>query len=68
MMFLEPEEVRILTGRAHKAKQIAQLRKMGIPFFLNAAGHPIVSRAAIEGTRQNQSSIDKPWRSAVFGT
>jgi hypothetical protein len=68
MIFLEPEEVRILTGRTHKAKQIAQLRKMGIPFFLNAAGHPIVSRAAIEGTRQDQSLIGKTWRSAAFGT
>lgn len=50
-MFLTSEEVRELTGRTRKSSQIAQLRIMGIPFFVNAGGHPVVTRSAIEITR-----------------
>jgi hypothetical protein len=70
MMFLEPEELRVLTGKAQKVKQVEQLRRMGLPFYVNAAGHPVVARAVIEGaSRQEQSAaIVKPWRPAVLGT
>lgn len=50
--FLEPEAVARLTGYRQKAKQIAQLREMGIPFRVNAAGHPIVATSAIDGVRK----------------
>lgn len=49
-MFLTKEGLVILTGRKLKSLQIEQLRKMGVPFFVNAKGHPVVARAAIEGT------------------
>ena len=47
--FLERDEVKELTGRTKVALQIAQLAKMGIPFFVNAVGRPVVTRSAIEG-------------------
>jgi len=59
MMFLEPAELRILTGRAQKARQVEQLRRMGIPFHVNASGHPIVARAVIEGN-SSQAAPPKP--------
>ena len=48
-MFLAREEIAILTGRKTKRHQIDALRRMGITFFVNATGHPIVTRAAVEG-------------------
>lgn len=48
-LFLEKEELRSLTGRAFKSLQIAWLRSSGIPFRVNATGHPVVTRAAVEG-------------------
>jgi hypothetical protein len=47
--FLTKEEVATLTGRSRKAQQIAQLRTMGLPFWINALGHPIIPRSAIDG-------------------
>lgn len=37
-MFLDAEDLKALTGYAQRARQIAQLRQMGIPFWINAAG------------------------------
>lgn len=48
-MFLTDDELATLTGRRQKARQVAQLRAMGVPFLVNAAGRPVVARAAIEG-------------------
>ncbi|MFA5170391.1 MAG: DUF4224 domain-containing protein [Sulfuriferula sp.] len=68
MLFLEPSELRILTGMAQKSKQVDQLRRMGVPFFLNAAGHPIVTRAAVEGNIKPQQHVEQQaWRPAVLG-
>jgi hypothetical protein len=55
-MFLEPEEIIQLTGLRQKKAQIAQLKRMGIPFFVNASGHPVVAVAAIQGGK----SAEKP--------
>lgn len=52
--FLTREEISILTGRALKSMQIEQLRRMGISFFVNGAGRPVVVRSAIEGTGVSQ--------------
>lgn len=65
--FLSGAEVRWLTGRAQKQKQAQILRRQGIPFFLNAAGIPVVTRAAIEGGRRSAADVAKPWRPAVLG-
>lgn len=48
-MFLTDEEVSRLTGRKLKGAQISTLRLMGIPFFVNATGRAVVTRAAVEG-------------------
>lgn len=67
-MFLTPDELRTLTGKAQKAKQVEHLRRQGIPFYLNASGHPIVARSAIEGGAKSTQPERKQWRPAVLGT
>ena len=47
--FLDCEELRTLTGRAQKSRQIKALRDMAVPFFVNAIGLPVVARTAVEG-------------------
>lgn len=47
--FLERDEIRELTGRAYVRMQIAALARMGIPFFVNDIGRPVVARSAVEG-------------------
>lgn len=49
LIFLNRDEVVTLTGRKSKGHQINALRKMGIPFFVNACGQPVVTRVAVEG-------------------
>lgn len=49
--FLEGWEIAELTGRKIKSKQIEALRKMRLPFFVNAAGKPVVVRSALEGRK-----------------
>lgn len=53
-VFLGSEEIAVLTGRKIKSKQIEALRKMGLPFFVNACGKPVVSRSAIDGKNEPQ--------------
>ncbi|HEV2612497.1 MAG TPA: DUF4224 domain-containing protein [Noviherbaspirillum sp.] len=53
-VFLEESEIVVLTGRKIKSKQIEALRKMGLPFFVNAVGKPIVTRSAAEGRKEQQ--------------
>lgn len=69
MMFLDDKDLRDLTGYIHRSKQVAQLRKMGIPFFVNAAGRPIVARAIIEGRREEPAANkEKTWEPAWAAT
>lgn len=35
-----------------KGRQIDALRKMGIPFYVNATGHPVVTLTAVEGRKE----------------
>lgn len=51
-LFLTRDELHVLTGRRMKSKQIEALRRMGLPFWVNASGHPVVSVAAVEGQRE----------------
>jgi hypothetical protein len=59
--FLTPEEIAILTGRKFKRLQIEQLRKMGIPFWVNAVNMPIVARATIEGRKEKVEPPKPKW-------
>lgn len=59
--FLDPAELTTLTGRKFKSRQIDALRQMGIPFFVNATEHPVVTRAAIDGQRKPVAEQKKTW-------
>lgn len=62
--FLGNDEITVLTGRKIKSKQIEALRKMGIPYFVNATGHPVVTRTAIEGKKDEPQP--KKWTPNVL--
>ncbi len=64
--FLNPEELYELTGRKMKSLQIDALRKMGVAFFVNAAGRAVVTRAAIEGSHKPAAIIEKDWTPRVI--
>ncbi|WP_286997429.1 MULTISPECIES: DUF4224 domain-containing protein [Comamonas] len=70
-LFLSPEEIKELTGirqgkngRTREALQAAALRTMHIPFYVNAAGRPIVARAVIEGATTKQEMAPAVWEPA----
>jgi hypothetical protein len=69
-MFLNDEEIFHLTGFRQKSRQATQLKAMGIPFFVNAAGHPVVTKVAVEGgklgTKANKQ-IGKEWTPSWAG-
>jgi hypothetical protein len=46
-LFLSPTELRELTGRAHRRRQIEWLRGAAWPFEIDAKGRPRVLRAAL---------------------
>jgi hypothetical protein len=52
-MFLTKDELATLTGRKTKSKQIEALRKMHIPFFVNANDAPVVARVTVEGKKES---------------
>lgn len=58
-MFLNGEELIKLTGRKMKSKQIAALLDMGVPFRVNASGHPVVTKSAIEGRKEEPAPRPK---------
>jgi hypothetical protein len=57
--FLTMEAVAMLTGRRRKSKQVEALRMMGLPFWVNPIGQPIVTVAAVEGRRE--PAWEKEW-------
>lgn len=65
-MFLTKVEIATLTGRKYKRLQIEQLRKMGIPFWINAANAPVVARATIDGNREKVEPPKPQWVSDAW--
>jgi hypothetical protein len=69
-VFLNPDELALLTGFHRKGRQVEQLRRMGIAFYVNGCGRPVVARAAVEGSAAEASprtwtpSVVKPVRGA----
>lgn len=57
--FLSIEAIERLTGRRRKSKQIEALRTMGLPFFVNPIGQPVVTIAAVEGRKEEPR--EKVW-------
>jgi hypothetical protein len=58
-MFLSSQDISELTGRKTKSKQIEALLRMGLPFWVNAIGRPVVTVTAIEGRRE--APLEKAW-------
>jgi Domain of unknown function (DUF4224) len=59
-LFLTGEEMTVLTGRKMKGKQVEAMRTMGILFFVDAMGQPVVARSAINGG-QPEPKLKEPW-------
>lgn len=66
-LFISREDLITLTGCHHKQAQINVLRQNRIPFFLNASGRPIVTRAAVEGRERTSAEKTEAWQPAVLG-
>ncbi len=64
--FLTPEEIAFLTGRKKRDLQVEALRRMGIPFWVNAINAPIVARATIEGRREKVEPPETAWMPDVL--
>lgn len=64
-IFLDPADVAILTGKKTKAGQIAQLRHLGLVFYVNAGGKPVVPKSSVE-TNSPSHAIEKPWTPNVL--
>lgn len=64
-LFLTEAELRDLTGRKLKSRQVEALAKMGVPYLINAAGRPVVCRAHLEG-RAAAPSEAPAWKPAVL--
>ena len=64
-LFLNAEEVHQLTGFKRKTKQIQQIKKMGIPFFINATNRPIVSRSVVDGSAKAKPPKTQGWQPAL---
>lgn len=58
--FLEDPDLKRLTGRHQKSRQIEWLRAEGIPFRVSATGHPVVLWAAIRDKRAAASEAWQP--------
>ena len=59
-MFLTADDLRTLTGRSRADAQIAALRRMGIPYWLNAAGKPVVATETILGGKASKPRTWEP--------
>jgi hypothetical protein len=56
-MFLSPDELALLTGFRRKGRQVEQLRRMGVAFYVNGCGRPVVARTVIEGRTEDTSPV-----------
>lgn len=64
--FLSDDDVATLTGRKVRKLQAEQLKKMGIPFYLNAVGRPVVARSIVEGRAQVAAAPAARWQPSVL--
>jgi len=69
-LFLDDAELTQLTGWKMKSRQIQWLRQNGIPFRVNATGHPVVTRSAVEARQAAAApaQTERPrWTPKVIG-
>jgi hypothetical protein len=68
-LFMDDEDLVKFTGRKAKGKQIEALRQMGVAFFVNGTGHPVVARSVVDGNKQSAPAPEKPkWVPRVLQT
>jgi hypothetical protein len=60
-IFLDDDDVRKLTGKKLKAGQVDVLRRMGILFYINASGWPVVPKSAVDPQINKINQPDQPW-------
>lgn len=65
-IFLDPDDVARLTGKKTKSGQIAYLRDKGFLFYVNANGHPVVPKSAIELNMAHLQPIETGWSPNVL--
>jgi hypothetical protein len=65
-MFLTEEEIATLTGKKMKSRQVEQLRRMGIAFYVNGGGRPVVCRSAVEGGKPASEVKKARWQPNVL--
>ena len=65
--FLDDAALRKLTGCAQKTRQVEQLRRMGVPFWINARGQPVVACSALEGAKKAEKP-PKKWESTYLNS
>lgn len=53
-LFLTREEIKQLTGTADRKRQVECLKSNNIPATLDVFGRPVVTIAAIEGSRRKE--------------
>lgn len=68
-LFLDDADLAKLTGRRLKSRQIEWLRQNGIAFRVNATGHPVVTRSAVDSreTPAAAPAAPKRWNPKVVG-
>lgn len=59
-LFLHANEIECLAGKKHKKTQIEALRRMGIHFFVNGIGAPVVPRPQFFGKKTEVQTTWKP--------
>ena len=64
-IFLSQNDLELLTGKKRKSCQIESLRGMGIAFYVNAAGRPVVPVSSVNTKEPNKPEKEE-WRPAVL--
>ena len=64
-IFISQNDLELLTGKKRKSCQIESLRDMGIAFYVNAAGRPVVPVSSINKKEIEKQNNDN-WVPAVL--
>jgi hypothetical protein len=64
-IFLSQNDLELMTGKKRKSCQIESLRGMGIAFYVNASGRPVVPVSSVNTKDLNQPQKEE-WKPAVL--
>lgn len=65
-LFLTKEQIAELTGRKVKKLQLEQLKRMHVPFRVNASGAPVVCRSAVESSDSEKIASNDEWKPSIL--